>query len=104
MDLEKDNFRDDNVSCHGWKTTEENWRARRKRFAKRGSRSWLIVGEEPEEEAPAPSLRPKPAAKKPAKKAAKKKAAPKKKAKKSKPKKKAAKKKTKKTAKKKKKR
>src|SRR2546429_5777745 len=63
----------------------------------------VMVGEEPEEEAPAPRPAPKPAAKKPAKKAAKRKATPKKKAKKSKPKK-AAKKKAKKPARKKKRR
>jgi hypothetical protein len=102
MEIEKDNFEDDNELSR--LEDDEELPGETEEIVEAEEEELVIVGEEPEEEAPAPKPAPKPAAKKPAKKAAKKKAAPKKKTKKSKPKKKAAKKKAKKAGKKKKKR
>jgi hypothetical protein len=102
MEIEKDNFEDDNELSR--LEDDEELVGEAEEIVETEEEDLVIVGEEPEEEAPAPKPAPKPAAKKPAKKAAKKKTAAKKKAKKSKPKKKATKKKAKKAAKKRKKR
>jgi hypothetical protein len=103
MDFEKDNFEDDNELSR--LEDDEELGGETHEIVETEEEELVILGEEPEEVAPAPKPAPKPAAKKkPARKAAKKKAASKKKAKKSKPKKKTGKKKAKKAAKKKKRR
>jgi hypothetical protein len=89
MDFEKDNFEDDNELSR--LEDEEELGGEVREIVETEEEELAIVGEEPEEEAPAPKPAPKPAAKKPAANVAKKGAKPKKKAKKSKPKKKAAK-------------
>ena len=99
MDFEKDNFEDDNELSR--LEEDEELGGETQEMVETEEEELAIVGEEPEEEAPA--SRPAPAARPAPKKAAKKKAAPKKKAK-AKPKKKAAKKPAKKAAKKKKRR
>ena len=86
MDFEKESFEDDNELSRLEEDEELGGEAQE--MVETEEEELAIIGEEPEEEAPAPRPAPKPAAKKPA---AKKKAAPKKKAK-AKPKKKAAKK------------
>jgi hypothetical protein len=103
MDFEKDNFEDDNELSR--LEDEEELGGEAHEIVETEEEELAIVGEEPEEEAPAPKPAPRPAARKPAK-VAKKKAAPKKKkkAKKSRPKKKAAKKRPRKAAKRKKRR
>jgi hypothetical protein len=88
MDLQKDNFEDDELSRL---EDEEELGGETHEIVETEEEELAIVGEEPEEESPAPA--PRPAAKKSAAKKAKKRAGPKKKAKKrakkSKPKKKA---------------
>ncbi len=100
MDIEKDSFEDDNELS---RLEDEELGGETEEIVEE-EEELVIVGEEPEEVAPAPKPPAKPAAKKRAKKAAKKKPARKKAAKKAKPKKKAAKKKAKRASKKKKRR
>src|SRR6266850_1412471 len=97
MDIEKDSFEDDNELS---RLEDEELGGETEEIVEE-EEELVIVGEEPEEVAPAPKPASKPAAKKRAKKAAKKKPARKKAAKKAKPKKKAGKKKAKKASKKK---
>jgi len=99
MDFEKENFEDDNELSRV--EEDEELGGESQEMVETEEEELAIVGEEPEEEAPAP--RPAPAARPAPKKAEKKKAAPKKKAK-AKPRKKAVKKPARKTGKKKKRR
>ena len=70
MDFEKDNFEDDNELS---RLDDEELAGETEEIVETEEEELVIVGEEPEEEAPAAKPAPKPAAKKPAKKAAKKK-------------------------------
>ncbi len=84
MEIEKDNFEDDNELSR--LEDDEELAGETEEIVETEEEELVIVGEEPEEETPAPKPAAKPAGKKPAKKAAKKKPAKKKKAAKSKPK------------------
>ncbi|HEX2714657.1 MAG TPA: hypothetical protein VHM88_20885 [Candidatus Acidoferrales bacterium] len=94
MDFEKDNFEDENELSR--LEDDEELGGETQEIVEAEEEELAIVGEEPDEQAPAPRPAPNPAAKRPA---AKKKAARRKKAKKARPKKKAAKKRARKQAK-----